>query len=717
MTALGPGLVKVEVYARSAWNDVSAHVNLTAGVQITPAQRTDVFEDVEPGQADLTFHAHDGVMWPENPASPYSGEIVEGMPLRITVTIGSTTSVRHLGRIRLMQPAVAGDITQATLAVTSTDVLTDVAGITLADRLTENLKAFATTSSNSNDPNAWDVWPLTDDAASTVLLSSRPGGQNALIVPSKPASGTVTLGSLDGATTQGTWNLSGMATFAPTSTIGPVLRLPVTSSTAGQVYFGFRTSTLQDCTLAAGWDASGAVLWRLRILSAGTVNLYDSSNTLIGSRAFTPDGAWHTMVGYLPTAAVPSANTHIGWYLDGTNLVNQTTTPSALRWITIGGGMNPYLLGKQSSCFTGDIAMLGVAGIGQLGGVDNECAIITMDPNLAIQRITGGYTVAQTPAVGLNSEVYLPSVANFATDGMGALDALATIARSVGMQINVLPLSTGFASRIQFLTPELPTPGLTPSMTIALYADDDGQLTWDRGADNAPTRATASSPLATATYIGDESQRRSDASLDTVNAAVADAYAIAAGWVNRPRSSRLTPIVVDLATAIGGDTLAAAVLALKPMNNTATVANLPGVLTGRTTQDHIILAWTETWGVDSSLFSFSTIPADDWPYAIWTSAGGDHSYFGAGGLLTATNGASLGTGTGSLTVASSSGDLMVTGTSLTWSWGGEAVTGTASGSSSPQTLAITARGVNNTVARTHNNGESVDVWRPAVFGY
>jgi hypothetical protein len=88
--------------------------------------------------------------------------------------------------------------------------------------------------------------------------------------------------------------------------------------------------------------------------------------------------------------------------------------------------------------------------------------------------------------------------------------------------------------------------------------------------------------------------------------------------------------------------------------------------------------------------------------------------------MTVTSGTAVGTtSTGTIVVTTTASNPTWSTTAGDWpqdlDWNGERVTVTAApaGSSSPQTLTITARGVAPRVARVHSAGEPVDVWTGA----
>ena len=721
--ALGPCTVKVELMPASSWVDVSGLLDLDAGVQVRPACGADPWADVEAGSASFVLDDPDGTWWPENPASAYRGLVRKGMPCRVTVTAGSTPSRRHLGRVRLIQPTLVGSVGVGTrIQFTSTDLLADLQGRTLADRMSENAAVSAATEAFSNGPDAWDSWSLEGDPTDASIPSARKGSTNSgRVVRPKSGAGNVTFSGLDGASFAGALTSPGMATFETSGAVGPVLEFPVDAQTSGQVFLAFRTDLTSLRTLAVAYDAAGTRLWRLYIDTDGILYVQDSAGGIGTSQQVVVDGAWHTLVGYLSAAAVPGAGQTMGFFLDGVGVFTAAYDTSSMRTLIVGGLMSPKSRGKQSQCFAGDVALIATIGSTQVGGLEFYAAMIADNPRFAWLRLAG---YAGDLVGTVNSTVRTTScdTVEAPTHGKSLLQAMRELARSCGGRITVTPgTGSGTAADLYLMLPEEPWPAITTSaataFTVTLSQDDADGIMWMWGAEEAPTRYTVDGPAASATFVGDESDGRQDDSTDTWNVTEADAYAIAGGFVqSRPEGLRVEQVPVDIATAATGQALADGLLAMVPMKTVFTLAGVPSRPVGYTSTDVIAVGWEELYSMRQSTFTISTIPAAAWPRGIVASSGSEQCVIGGSGHTVTGGSAAAGTGTGGGLTVTSPGALFVTGATRFFNWGGECVQGSVSGGSSPQTLTLSARGQRGTVARVHADGEPIDIWRPFRLG-
>lgn len=136
--------------------------------------------------------------------------------------------------------------------------------------------------------------------------------------------------------------------------------------------------------------------------------------------------------------------------------------------------------------------------------------------------------------------------------------------------------------------------------------------------------------------------------------------------------------------------------------------------------DGYVEGWKEEIAVDGYVVTFDLSAADAPPEAKWTDSTYGRFCWGDG-VATVTGGTAVGsTGNGTLIITTSSGPTLSTSAGdypLQLDWNGECVTITSApaSSTSPQTVTITARGQNGTVARSHSTGEAVDIWLGARF--
>lgn len=719
----------------TTWHDVTAYVDADEGITITPATHGGADEpEPAPGEASLALYGEDGVWWPDNPTSPRWPLPGRALRCRISGTVGTSTTWRHYGTVRSWEPDPGDAPAEARIRIVSVDVLADLATLTYQDRLTEHLRY---TAALIGAPTRWDSWPLVEDAGASSLASGRVGSTAAgRVVPARSGAGTIETGDLDpGNNIFGPWNLARMVTFTPGQDgtgadipVTPVMLLPVTAQTSGQTYLAFRTSVQSDRVIAEGYAPGAQLAWRIGIHpDNGLLYLLDDAETSTYlSLESCADGAWHTVVTYLPHNATPGASQTREWYIDGVYRYAQTgVDTSALRWIVVGGSMSPRSRGKQARCMTGDVTMLGVLGQGIVGGLERWCARTSDSAHDAVSLAIGGWPAAYTDHVDAAWSSTSARVARAPFHDRTALDVAHITCTTTGHRLRVVPSAT--AATLYAIAPKL-IPSTTPTATIILGDDDHAPMALTRGGEATPTRATVDAPDGGGTWIDVAAEtatgrpRRLDAdTIETWSTTQRAAIAVAGGHVQGlpGRTLHIDQLAVDLTTSVSGQPLATAMLALTPGGCvTVTEGPTPGTLarwTGRTSDDHVASGWTETWDADGVTMDLRLYRAEDVPRTVLDDPGGRGRLCAGTGVLTVTGGsAAIGTGTGTVQVTTTR--RMRTGTPITWDWAGEWVTGTASGTSTVQTLTISARGVGGTVARAHVDGQPLDVATPARLG-
>jgi len=263
------------------------------------------------------------------------------------------------------------------------------------------------------------------------------------------------------------------------------------------------------------------------------------------------------------------------------------------------------------------------------------------------------------------------------------------------------------------------------SLTITIGEDDDASVPLQllRGVDTKPTRSTVSSPYGSATYIDTAAEAAGGYVADPWDSAApsaAVAYALAGQRVNRNARAGMPQVAIDLVHAQGDLYADAMALAL---GNRIILDGTPSALVGYTSIDCYVMGWTERYGSAdgraTAQMVLDLVAADAPPELVLD---GDTSRLGWGdGVATVTGGTAVGTtSTGTIVITTSSGPTLTTDSDsypLDLDWSGERVTVTSApaSSSSPQTVALTSRGVGATVARSHSSGEPVDVWLDATL--
>jgi hypothetical protein len=82
------------VQSGGTWTDLTERVDLAAGISITGGAQ-DELSTIQVGTCTLTFDNQDGALTPENGGSPYSPNVVDGVPLRVSTVSVISNFVRN----------------------------------------------------------------------------------------------------------------------------------------------------------------------------------------------------------------------------------------------------------------------------------------------------------------------------------------------------------------------------------------------------------------------------------------------------------------------------------------------------------------------------------------------------------------------------------------------------------------------------------------------
>ncbi|MFF0080214.1 carbohydrate binding domain-containing protein [Streptomyces canus] len=82
------------VQSGGTWTDLTERVDLEAGISITGGAQ-DELSTIQVGTCTLTFDNQDGALTPENTASPYSPNVIDGVPLRVSTVSVISNFVRN----------------------------------------------------------------------------------------------------------------------------------------------------------------------------------------------------------------------------------------------------------------------------------------------------------------------------------------------------------------------------------------------------------------------------------------------------------------------------------------------------------------------------------------------------------------------------------------------------------------------------------------------
>lgn len=689
--------------------DETANVVWTAGIQIRPGgARGGEFDDAQPGTMQVSFYNEDGRYTPDNPMSAVYPNVVKGKRIRFSVVRAATTYWRFRGIIST--PAAAQlDTGQAVAVFTAIDGLGQMAQRVLAAEWVEAWAFRALTQTA-------DCFPMDDDPAATSLHNAV-GTGTARIVPAASGAGSSQLGSVS----QGILLPGAVALTADGTGVGPVVAVDFGRTVGGGV-ITFAVSTSAMCTatsgdliLAEGLNAAGFPVWSVRLTwNAGHTDLdiFDevSPGYLQWIASIDGDDQYKAI-------SVFDNGSGTTWFVNNANGVVAAPRNDQVRYLVLGGRVGNWgLLGKQKFC----PASISVAGVAAASTSTSDRMDHARPLALQTSTVRADELIVQYSGLAKTiSGAVIPQVTRTDTTGRNALDCLTQLAGTVGG--NVFHDYTN--DTITLVMSDVAKP-ITSSVTVTMEADDDAStpMQWQGPADTKPTRVTVSCAFGSKTAIDVFSESvlhlRSDESYASCAGSSSVAGSIAGARLNRSTAARIPQVAVDLVTA--ANDLYAAVLTLDP-GNRITLTALPSDKLGRTIWPAYALGWSETWTQWSAVFVFDLAAADAPPELRLDDAVYGRVALGDG-AATVTSGTAVGsTGTGTIVVTTAGGILAFSNTAgsypLNLNWAGECVTVTSAPGStaSPQTLTLTARGVNGTVARAHAAGDPIDVWLAATL--
>lgn len=737
MATGGPSAWKLEVdwTGTGVFVDESAYVMADDGreVVITRGRENDA-DDMQPGVLTATLDNAGGTPFSatqvgrftaDNPLSPLWPNVVDDVKTRFSVTRPGGTSVfRHRGRMTLSTPRLdSGDVAKAVVPIQSVGMLGQISRVPLLADWLEQMR-------QESETFTVDLFPFDDGvspSARTPLRNIGSGKGTGTIY--RPITG---VGSVTSETPEGIYADDSFVLKPSTTGIGPVVQLE-TSIPSGSVQsflVSFRTA---DRTVAAGPDkylltalkADGSVLFSVRLKDNGgqtDLNLYDAAGTFLFTLYF----------GFAPTTAAEPGDDE--WFV----LFGQWS----------GGGTNLFLrrAADSSSIFAAGIAALDIRTLDTLvlGGLlskkrtpgkQTQCVAARFGPAV-FSSSTGSFSEYLEPDAVTNAVVRFLDYnlycnfgsAQFGTrnrlvrrrsqSGRSGFAMLAELARTTGALIVESRTSDGSLLWFDADTQRSATVALV--VDIEADADGAGGLPMRKG--DVPSSVTASWPGGSVT-VTDATRVLDSDSVETCAVDTDGARDVASARMNASRRLRLENLTIDLAGATND--LWATVMGLEVgariRVNLGAVAGgvVPPLVQhyGLTFFDVYVVGWKEHYSQSQAYWVLDTVPADD-PVKGQYGTGARSQFGAAPGAMTVSGGTCVGsTGTGTVVVTTASGPaLTTTGYPRTLNWNGEHVTVSApGGSTSPQTLTVTARAVNGTVARAHAAGEPVNIALPAAF--
>lgn len=658
---------------------------------------------------------------PESPAAAYYPNLKRDRRVRGSAVYGGgpTTTLRFSGWADTWVPDAAnGEADKSTVTLTASCVISRYARRQVLSEYGETLVALALV----------DYWPYGESADATTLrgIASDAIIPAATVITTAAGQGTLSLSKPDSVIlVDGSATLSRGAPTMPSPVILHRLRAGQTIARVSAWIRLEQDLVGSDDDVMGVYNAAGGVVWRLvAAVSGGNIvwQIIDSSSTVAMSwNTGSPrDDTWHWF-SMIPFSAGANLEVQVRDKAIIDRLVMAGAMASDARvgaYLVVGGRMNPLLLGKQSNTVQGSISSVYVQ-YGSEGPASYSDRSSTYPVWKGNDRSTmiSSYTTATDAIVGggLGAGTLDLTAVRLTGSGPTALDCWIEHQATTGGVLTTLP-----SGRRQWTT----ALNLRPT-TVALTLDASADLHmpaggWQQIHDERPTRVTVSSPAGQVTVIDSATEALTGLTLegpalDTAAGSI-DVAKNAGAWLIAAAGARISSVGVD-ATLTATDKTAA-IMALNP-GDRVRVSGLPTSYGGVSYMDFYATGWVETYVADGNLcqFIFDTDPADSPPEMRFDDAEYGRMALDAG--ATVTGGTCVGnTGTGTVIITTTS-PLTTTGGeySMDLDWNGERVTvSVPGGSTSPQTVTVTARGVAPSVARVHATGESVDIWHAWTFG-
>lgn len=712
---IGPGATDV---------DVSAWVAYEQGVS-TGSGRSTAFSDISAGTASFVLRNEDGRFTPDNPLSPYYPYITEDALVTISVTRSATTYRRFTGYVTAWEPSFPqADRSSAIVAVSAIDNLGLLSRRLFHSQWHEEIVLKAKQYGGSADGFILDALSTVSGTTyENYGIDAGAGLGTAKVVMPYSGVGTIEYGSADDLM------LESSAHFQPVNKVGPIIKtLPQSGCQVLSFWLKVPTTTLPTAvgsTLGVLdlWNAP-ASLGSIRLRNnAGVCDLtyYDPASTYTALMvAGVADGQWRKISINTNTGLLTSS-----WLFNGSSPL-YLASPLDLRTLThayFGGGLNWNNEGKQVDCpeiYIASPMMLSSNNLINDNYVRPGKAVWTVGSRCSQWVLYLSSVIGAAYTVGTD---YNRVTVNSDWTRITPYEAGQRNMRSDAGIMWVDPYNA-----VRFYHPDVLRPA-TVLATIDMEGDVDAVTqsppTLSRSVESRPTRVTVSTPTVSVTAIDTVAEANSSSpreeTIETDNYLDADAMSIGWARINQSVSLRITKISIDLATSQTNLwSMLGAVATLPNLFPTARlrITNLPTSIFGLSYRDVFVQGWTETHSAFGDVLTFDCTPADDPTEAIWDDA--EYGRWAMNGASTVTSGTAVSTTAVGTAVVTTTGTPLSTAAGdypLDLDWNGERVTITAApaGSTSPQTVTITARGVAPGVARVHAAGESVQVWHAAAW--
>lgn len=683
---------------------------------------------------------------PDSPLAAFWPYVTRERRVRVTYgwNAGANSSVRFFGWLDIWNPdAGPSPPSTATVTVSGSCVLSRYARRKILSPFGEALLTASNTA----------YWPLDDAEDSTVVRCASVNSDTAdgqVVFPNVNNAGSLTLSETDGGVIA-----DGVASFTRGDPNGPspVLLMALNGNQLGRTHVAVKLDddiAGANDDICCGYDASGALLWRFSArVSGGLVffTIFDSNGTIQSDYGINTgrDDAWRYFELQWASATLS------GFAFRKKNDANVSTVggfgtfasdPRNTRYITFGGNMSPFKIGKTSNTLKGSVSCLAVQyNTASVVGYSRHALPLvpfTAD-EMYLRTVTIGNNI-DTLVGGASGALAVDPTPTFNTmDNAYLLDRWNQLAVTTGGRITTLP-----NGQRQYRTAaeiRSSTPAITLDAEQDLSAPAGG---WGGVKEERPTRITVEGPIGSTTLIDAASETSVGMQLNgSVPPTMAGAVTVlqsVAGRVLTAGSNRLNSFGADW-TSTSTSKLTAA-MALVP-GDRMRIAGLSSALVGYTQVDVYASGWSEVYDPadQSCSWVFDSDPADDPAEAVWDDAEYGRWALPPGGLTPAVLLSDTFTGsTGAAWSASWTTASTSTGSSNTiQSNAGQIVTGSAGGyvgSHAVRTTSITAADAsmlfsfqwitgdecyprawlrNPDTAMSENNGYWVELNRPANF--
>ncbi len=593
-------LVQVE-FTGGTWTDVTADVAGDGAGSISwRGGRSTRYDEVSAATLSVPLRNTDGRYTPGNPSSPWAGKLLRGKRIRLSVAAPDLPMVAlFTGYIVSWTVTIPdGDPKAALCTVAAADLLSIADRTILHNALIEEACRRVKLASIGVTAGA-DVFDLGADTINCDPASTAPettfanlgrlaAGNTKLgsltvvrstVAASAAAPGAVATSSAPSATDSDR-NRSTTSTepvddlwlerlsFTPVpqagggSWTGPVLKYkPQGPILTLEFYvrvpdeFFIPAGDAFDRTICDIWGGNSQLLQIGLAQAAGQVRFTVRVGTnfwWLNPVADVADGQWRkiTVQHWLADQVAIRVNDDAAW----------STVPTAFAFgvsseIFLGGARTSTVPGKQTRAFEGDIAGV-VAFASTADSIPMSIVKGAPRPVSDLDRLQDLLGYLPPSIVDYGQAIYYSGtldqrVARTPIDGRSLLDCIREVARTVGAVLNARG-----EGQIAFTRADS-TWRTTVVAYLTLGDDDDlavGDISWDDGVDQAPTRVTASWPGGQAVAEAAVVQPGSERDMEISTAATSDAQALAAARALIPDQVMLCPrrISLDMVSTSAG---------------------------------------------------------------------------------------------------------------------------------------------------------------------